>query len=93
MAVLKPRQAETFHTEVSRLNHESIAAFNRGDVSGCASLYAEDATMLLPDQPPIKGRTAIREFLEGLSAGTIAGLVHRIIPKPDAAPPPLLTGC
>lgn len=71
MAVPKLRQTETFQTEISHLNHESIAAFNRDDISACAGFYAEDATMLLPDQPPIKGRTAIREFLEGFSASGV----------------------
>lgn len=58
MAVPKPRQAETFRTEISRLNHQSVAAFNGGDMSACAGFYADDATMLLPDRPPVKGRAA-----------------------------------
>jgi len=71
MAVPKPRQADAFRQEISRLNLESIAAFNRGDVIACAGYYAEEATMLLPDRPPIKGRTAIKEFLEGFSASGV----------------------
>ena len=67
MAVPRRQQAEAFQTEIYRLNHESVAAFNRGDVSTCASFYTEDATMLLPDQPLIKGRASIQDFLEGLS--------------------------
>jgi demethylmenaquinone methyltransferase/2-methoxy-6-polyprenyl-1,4-benzoquinol methylase len=68
MAVPIRRQAQTFQTEIYRLNHESVAAFNRGDASTCAGFYAEHATLLLPDQSPIKGRAAIQEFLEGFSA-------------------------
>lgn len=71
MAVPKPRQADSFQSEISRLNHESVAAFNRGDVSACVGFYADDATVLLPDRPLIKGRAAIREFLDGFSASGV----------------------
>ena len=71
MAAPKPRQAETFPQAIPRLNRESIAAFNRGDAATCAGFYAEDATLLLPDRPPVKGRKAIQACLEEISASGV----------------------
>jgi uncharacterized protein (TIGR02246 family) len=67
MATPNPRQAETFQQAIPRLNLESIAAFNRGDVVTCAGFYAEDATLLLADRPAIKGRKAIEACLKGFA--------------------------
>jgi uncharacterized protein (TIGR02246 family) len=53
------------------LNRDSIAAFNRGDVAACAGFYAEDATLLLPDRPPVKGRKAIEEALKAYAASGV----------------------
>jgi uncharacterized protein (TIGR02246 family) len=38
---------------------------NTGDVDQVAATYAEDAVLLPPGAPPVKGRTAIREFWNG----------------------------
>ena len=71
MAAPKPRQAEKFRQAISRLNLESIAAFNRGEAAACAGFYAEDATMLLPHRPPIKGRKAIEDCLRDYAASGV----------------------
>jgi ketosteroid isomerase-like protein len=61
----------TFEQEIARLNRESVAAFNRGDVAVCAGFYAEDATMLLPERPPVRGRMAIEDCLTEYAASGV----------------------
>lgn len=39
-----------------------VAAWRKGDSSAIAELYADDAIVLYPNQPPVSGRTAIREY-------------------------------
>jgi len=40
------------------------AAFNAKDASALAAMYAEDATLMPPNQPAVKGRVAIRGWFE-----------------------------
>ena len=54
---------ETFEQAIVKLNAIVTEAFNRSDVKTCAESYAEDATLLLADRPPIKGRDAIESVL------------------------------
>ena len=54
---------QTFEQAIGELNAAVTEAFNRGDVKTCAESYAENATLLLADHPPIKGRDAIESFL------------------------------
>ena len=42
---------------------EYVTAFNARDAARVAALYSEDAELMPPDQPPIKGRVAIRTAL------------------------------
>ncbi len=63
-----PRQEESFRRAIAGLNVDSVAAFNRGDVSVCAGFYAEDATLLLPDRSPVKGRIPIENCLKDYAA-------------------------
>ena len=58
------QQPETFEQAIAKLSVIVTEAFNRGDVKTCAESYAEDATLLLADRPPIKGRDAIESFLQ-----------------------------
>lgn len=62
---------DSFRRVIARLNRDSIAAFNRGDVAACAGFYAEDATLLLPDRPPVKGRKAIEDRLKEYAASGV----------------------
>jgi ketosteroid isomerase-like protein len=40
-------------------------AYNRGDSAGCVAVFLEDAIMLPPGQPMIRGKKAIRELIDG----------------------------
>jgi uncharacterized protein (TIGR02246 family) len=40
-------------------------AYDRGDSAGCAAVFTEDAAMLPPGQPMVRGREAIRELIQG----------------------------
>lgn len=74
MAAPTGPQSKAFRSEIARLNQASVAAFNRGDMAACAGFYGEDATMLVPARPPIEGRAAIRDYLEGMSASGVTML-------------------
>jgi uncharacterized protein (TIGR02246 family) len=66
-----PREPETFEEAMATLRADVTDAFNRGDVKACMGFYTDDATILFPDQPPIKGREAIEAILkEYATAGT-----------------------
>ncbi len=61
---------------------ELETAFNAKDASSLASLYTEDATLRPPDEEAVKGRTAIRAWLQNalVRLGTV-----RISPIESAA--------
>jgi ketosteroid isomerase-like protein len=40
-------------------------AYNRGDASGCAAVFAEDALFLPPNRPMLRGKQAIQELIQG----------------------------
>ena len=46
------------------LKHSWEVAFNRGDAATIASLYSEDAQLVMSGSPPVRGRTAIRAAVE-----------------------------
>jgi uncharacterized protein (TIGR02246 family) len=71
MAVPMRREPETFEQAIATLRADIVGAFNRGDVEACTGFYTDDASVLLPDRPPIKGREAIEAVLmEYAAAGT-----------------------
>jgi uncharacterized protein (TIGR02246 family) len=47
---------------IDKLNEAWCAAFNKGDAAGVAALYADDATVLPPGGPMVKGHTAIQDL-------------------------------
>lgn len=47
---------------IQQLNAEWMAAFNKGDAAGVASLYTEDAYVLPAGAEMVKGRKAIQAF-------------------------------
>jgi uncharacterized protein (TIGR02246 family) len=57
---------------LDKLAKEFMAAFNAKDAAKVAALYAEDAVLMPPDTPIVKGRAGIeahykREFQQGVS--------------------------
>jgi uncharacterized protein (TIGR02246 family) len=42
-------------------------AANRGDVAAMMSIYAEDAVLMPPNAPQLRGRTAIQQFWSGMA--------------------------
>ena len=59
-------------------------AYNGGDAKAVAALYAEDAILLPPGAPAVKGRAAILEFFTKDIAGSkAAGAVFVLNPKTD----------
>lgn len=70
---------QNFEEAISQISTEVTEAFNRGDISACLGYYAEDATVLLPNVAPLKGRKAIEAFLrEYILAGAKLTPVHPI---------------
>jgi uncharacterized protein (TIGR02246 family) len=56
-----PALAQSKET-VQKLSNRWAAAFNSGDAAGVAAMYAEDAYVLPPGGPMVKGRSAIEAF-------------------------------
>jgi uncharacterized protein (TIGR02246 family) len=53
-------------------------AYNAGDVEKIVALYAEDAVVMPPYAPALKGREAIREYLtKDIAAAKAAGLTGK----------------
>jgi uncharacterized protein (TIGR02246 family) len=59
-----------------------LDAYRRADAEALAALYAEDALLLRPDMPPVRGRAAIRETVAKLFAAGAATL--EVVPDPAA---------
>ena len=51
--------------EIEAQNRRFEAAYNGGDLAALARLYAEDARVLPPDAPVVKGRDGARAVFEG----------------------------
>jgi uncharacterized protein (TIGR02246 family) len=65
-----------------RLEEEVAAwskAYNQGDAAGCTAMYAEDAMMLPPNQPMVRGKQAIKEFNQGMLDQIGGTISNRII--------------
>ncbi len=57
-----------FRDDVTTLEHQFLAAYQRGDAAGACATYTEDAYYLVPGQAPVHGRAAI----EAVTARDIA---------------------
>ena len=61
-----------------------VKAYNGGDAKSVAALYAEDALLLPPGAPGVKGRPAILEFFtKDIADSKAAGVVFAIAPNAD----------
>jgi uncharacterized protein (TIGR02246 family) len=62
-----------------------LKAYNGGDAKAVAALYADDAILMPPGAPRVKGRAAILEFFtKDIAASKAGGAVFAIDPKTEA---------
>ena len=54
--------------DIEAVNKELSRAFASGDTAAIAALYTENATVLPPNGPMVRGRKAIEEFWKGAMA-------------------------
>jgi uncharacterized protein (TIGR02246 family) len=68
-----------FKSAIQRVINEFEAAFNAKSAAKLASFYTDDATLLPPGSPPIKGRSEIQRFWQNfLDAGAADGKLHTV---------------
>jgi uncharacterized protein (TIGR02246 family) len=76
--------ASADETAIRAQSIDWVKAYNGGDAKAVAALYAEDALLLPPGAPGVRGRAAILEFFTKDIAGSKkAGAVFAIAPKAD----------
>ena len=51
--------------ELGQMNRDFAAALNAKDAKAAAALYAEDAVLIPPGEPLVRGREAIEEYWRG----------------------------
>jgi len=51
--------------ELGQMNRDFAAALNAGDAKAAAALYTEDAVLIPPGEPLVRGREAIEEYWRG----------------------------
>ncbi len=54
--------------ELSQMNKDFVKALNAKDAEAAANGYTEDATLLPPNEAPIKGQAGIQKYWEGAIA-------------------------
>jgi ketosteroid isomerase-like protein len=62
------RSPEADVAAVNDLREREVAAAEAGDVEALLSLRADDFIAMPPDQPPVRGREAVRVFLTAMFA-------------------------
>jgi len=68
----KPATAE----ELSQMNRDFAAALTAKDAVAAANCYTEDATLLPPNEAPVKGRANIQKYWAGaITAGVVSAQV------------------
>ena len=55
------------NAEIAAANAKWVALFNKGDFTGVASLYTDDATAFPPGAGMVKGRAAIAAMWKGMA--------------------------
>jgi uncharacterized protein (TIGR02246 family) len=64
-----PAMAQSVKTGIDRANQNFVSAYARGDAAGIAALYTEQATVLPPGAPMMKGRKNIEAFWKQAMTG------------------------
>ena len=60
------QQASDVRHAIDQVNRQFVEAFNRGDAAGAVAVYTEDATILPPGSPRVRGRDGIRQFWQAV---------------------------
>lgn len=59
-------------SELGQMNRDFAAALNAKDAKAAAALYTEDAVLIPPGEPVVRGREAIEEYWSGaIEAGGV----------------------
>jgi ketosteroid isomerase-like protein len=67
---------------LGQMNRDFAKALVAKDAAAAASLYAEDASILPPNEPIVKGRENIQKYWQaGIDAGIVGASVHTIDAK------------
>jgi uncharacterized protein (TIGR02246 family) len=61
-ASMPPRPAEDVRTIIDRHNADVVRWYAAGAIDSVAAVFAEDAWQMPPNNPPLVGREAIRQF-------------------------------
>lgn len=70
--------------ELGQMNRDFAKALVAKDAAAAANLYAEDASLLPPNEPMVTGRANIQKYWQGgIDAGIIEASVHTIDAKSD----------
>lgn len=70
--------------ELGQMNRDFAKALVAKDAATAANLYAEDASLLPPNETMVKGRANIQKYWQaGIDAGIVDASVHTIDAKSD----------
>jgi uncharacterized protein (TIGR02246 family) len=85
-ACTKTAAPDTGADAIRAVNIAWNKAYNSGDGTAVAALYAEDAVLLAPGAPPVRGKASITEYYaKDAPAFAAAGLTVADAPKSDVA--------
>lgn len=69
-SAVKPASFSSTEPAVTRASDQVWAAHERGDALGLASMVTEDAILMVPGYPDVRGRTGIQEAAQQMFAST-----------------------
>jgi uncharacterized protein (TIGR02246 family) len=64
-----PAMAQSLKASIDHANQNFVSAYAKGDAAGIAALYTEQATILPPGAPMMKGRKNIEAFWKQAMTG------------------------
>lgn len=84
-SLTKEQKAQVKEMKALRgVDQDWMKNFNKGKADKVAALYADDATLMPPNAPPVKGKAAIRTYFVGdIAASQKAGYKFNITGTPD----------
>ncbi|MBS1241505.1 MAG: hypothetical protein H6R40_932 [Gemmatimonadetes bacterium] len=61
----QPGQTDEDYATITAAENAFAAGMNAGDMAKVAAIYSDDAVLMPPNAPAIRGRLAVQEFLAG----------------------------